>query len=126
MRVLFLDDKQERHDAFRRNTIGHDVLFVFTASEAIKALETGPRFDQARLDHDLAEEHYLQFEASEYAPGTGMDVVDHILKMAPEKRPKKVIVHSFNEPRSREMILRLRDAGFRNCYWYKFDPKIGI
>lgn len=151
MRILFLDDMKARHDAFRKNTIGHDVVFVFTAKEAIEALDTQGRFDQARLDHDLEETHYAagmgvamchspicplypgQEHVRErgcpgglYGSGTGMDVIDHIIAMAPEKRPRKIISHTFNTERGKEMIRRLRDVGIRDCYWYKFDPRIGV
>lgn len=107
MKILFLDDMKIRHDSFLRNHIGHEVVQVWTADQARSALDKDV-FDIACLDHDLAEEHYLQFETEEYSPGTGMDVVDHICAMPEEKRPKRVIVHSLN-PRGVEMVNRLLD-----------------
>jgi hypothetical protein len=111
MKILFLDDMPVRHEAFLRNHIGHSVDQVWDAKQAIERLNENV-YDVACLDHDLAEEHYEQFEAHEYSPGTGMDVVDYICVMPLEKRPKNVIIHSLN-PRGVEMVNRLLDAGVR-------------
>lgn len=107
MKILFLDDMAVRHEAFLRNHIGHEVVQAWTADQAKTLLDSNV-FDIACLDHDLAEEHYEQFEAHEYTSGTGMDVVDHICTMPAEKRPKRVIIHSLN-PRGVEMVNRLCD-----------------
>lgn len=132
MKILFLDDMQQRHDTFRRNHIGSDVLHAYTAEEANRSLDNQV-WDVASLDHDLCEEHYLTMSEGQsedvipghkaYSPGTGMDVVDHIVAMPPEKRPRAVIVHSMNVVRSQEMVARLRDAGIRTA-WMKFSPSL--
>lgn len=123
MRVLTLDDMHLRQHFFARWFEGHEHVHAWTAPGAIRELE-GPAFDLVMLDHDLAEEHYLTVSEglSEerlpgqpvYAPGTGMDVVDFIVKQvragAPNV-PRKIIVHSWNPLRSMEMFSRLREAG---------------
>jgi GrpB-like predicted nucleotidyltransferase (UPF0157 family) len=153
MRVLFLDDMKIRHEAYAKTHIGQDTVYVFTAKEAKDVLDNQPRFDRAQLDHDLAEEHYLElseglYESAQHSPtclvsqghvyactcgaqedayktkklvGTGMDVVDHIVAMDPYKRPRYVIIHSYNE-RGAEMLRRLKDAGVPSV-WIRFDPK---
>lgn len=134
MRVLVLDDAHIRHRGFRCEFQGHYITNTFTAPEAIEALKTQERFDLATLDHDLKEEHYLvategvsedwQPGMPEYSPGTGMDVVDFICTMPPEKRPLQVIVHSWNISRSPEMVQRLRDAGMLTASWRKYRARM--
>ena len=120
MRILTLDDMKMRQDTFKNwyHTISHDL--AYTAQEAKDLLDTR-LYDVVMLDHDLAEEHYLEFSegTSEvwapgqpvYSPGTGMDVVDHIVKMDDDRKPMMCIVHSWNSARAPEMVKRLRDAG---------------
>jgi CheY-like chemotaxis protein len=94
---------------------------TWTAPKAIEALDSHKPFDLVMLDHDLAEEHYLTLSEGmsedrlpgqdEYAPGTGMDVAEHIAAMPVDKQPKLVIVHSYNPLRSVEMYNVLREAG---------------
>lgn len=130
MKILFLDDMEIRHSAFTRNHIGHDIRQAFTAQEAIRMINAND-FDVVFLDHDLAEEHYLKMSEglSEeptndgYAHGTGMDVVDHIIQMEPEDRPKHVIVHSMNGVRGTEMTKRLKEAGIW-CIHRPFNPNL--
>lgn len=131
MKVLTLDDMQDRQRTFAIWYAGFDLVQVGTAPEAIAALAK-ERFDIVQLDHDLAEEHYLilsegllegpvQGEAK-YLPGTGMDVVDFITDMPDDKKPKLVIVHSWNFARSLEMLRRLEEHRVKAFLW-KFDPK---
>jgi CheY-like chemotaxis protein len=128
MRILFLDDARVRHDAFALAHGGDEVLHVFTAAEATRALDLTARFDLVHLDHDLAEEHYLELSGGlretpatgdlPYEPGTGMDVVVHVLRMAPERRPVRVVVHSHNAI-AEEMVARLEQAGVP-ASWARF------
>lgn len=132
MKILFLDDSQLRHDAFHRNRLGHDVTHVYTALEAINALEMKGIFDLVSLDHDLAEEHYLMMSEglsedrreaeAECLCGTGMDVVDHLTKMPTSRRPLVVVVHSWNTSRAEEMVRRLHEAGI-SATWTQFNPR---
>jgi CheY-like chemotaxis protein len=120
MRILTLDDMESRQREFRRWFVGHTHDEAQTAPDAIRLLEYF-EYDLVMLDHDLAEEHYLTLseglsedlvgDGPLYSPGTGMDVVDHILQMPRKQRPKKVIVHSWNMVRSVEMYARLQEVG---------------
>jgi hypothetical protein len=122
MRILSLDDMESRQSQFRRWFAGHTHDEAFDAKVAIGLLENFD-YDLVMLDHDLAEEHYLieseglhetrQPGQPEYTPGTGMDVVDYIVKMPIERRPKTVVVHSYNFGRSVEMYVRLNESGIR-------------
>jgi CheY-like chemotaxis protein len=104
--ILFLDDMQFRHDEFDRYArgMGHDILHVETAADAITLLGT-MQFDQVFLDHDLSVEDIMVKVGAESAFPTGMAVVDHIVKM--ENPPPDVIVHSCNGPAREEMVARL-------------------
>lgn len=133
MRILTLDDMEERQRVFARWYAGLEHHQAKTADEAIMALR-GPQYDIVQLDHDLAEEHYLKLSEglSEEGPidylgvcGTGMDVVDFICACQEHQRPKLVIVHSWNLVRSPEMVLRLQEHGVK-AYWCKFDPNVPV
>ena len=107
MRILFLDDDEERHKRFRMETIGCDVVHVRTVAECIQAIMENEPFDEFSLDHDLGGQVYVQEEQ-----GTGTEVARWIAEKMPEdKRPERVIVHSFNFEGSKRMLGLLRGAG---------------
>jgi len=107
-RILFLDDMEQRHTEFIKATLGrgHVVVQVWTASDAIRQLNTG-KFDQVFLDHDLSEDDIMIKVGAKSKVRTGMDVVDHILEMDPP--PPEVIVHSCNGPAALQMAYRLAE-----------------
>jgi len=107
-RILFLDDMEHRHTEFVKATLGHGhvIVQVWSAKEAIQKLED-ERFDQVFLDHDLSEDDIMVKVGAPSKVRTGMDVVDHIMKM--ETPPPDVIVHSCNGPAAWQMALRLSE-----------------
>jgi CheY-like chemotaxis protein len=110
-RVLVLDDKPIRLDRFKQRLEGHEVHCFDNAPEAMNALTNAEKpYDVAYLDHDLGEGNEKS-KAQDGSDLTGMHVVDHIITLPAEKRPKMVIAHTNNAPRGEEMKLRLRDAG---------------
>lgn len=123
MRILFLDDMEARHGAFRRNHIGHVVDHVHTAQEAIEALQMNEQYDIASLDHDLDERATIGQDAREQ---TGYDVVRHMVSKERDdivrKLPKLTIVHSYNRAGARNMVEALQAAGARAAY-APFDPE---
>jgi hypothetical protein len=129
MKILILDDMKIRHIVYREIYAGHDLIHVDTAAVAKMALDQH-RFDLAHLDHDLSPSHYTAYgngadpmggTKEQYEVGTGMDVVDFICGQAEQDRPKRVIVHSWNEERAPEMVQRLCRHGI-DATWEKFDP----
>lgn len=114
MKILFLDDDKLRHAKFIRAHIGKDVTYVWTAEEAIKALKNNV-FDEVSLDHDLGGVS-SQLTEPAAGEGSGYDVALFIAKMSPEKRPKLVILHSFNPAG----VLRMGQA-IRNC-----EPQVRV
>ena len=100
------------------NRIGMDITAAWSYDEACKLLSEVV-FDEAYLDHDLSE------MAAAGRPGkdekTGTHVAEFIASMPVEKRPKFVIIHSFNPAGRIRMAGILRDAGVR----YLIQPFVG-
>lgn len=120
LRILFLDDDEDRHDKFRAGTIGHDVAHVRTAVEAVKVLDAVDKFQAAPwdlicLDHDLTPGHQLVYLRGQPLPGlgegTGYDVADW-LRRHTEVRARLVVLHTFNEHGRTRMYAALRAGGF--------------
>jgi CheY-like chemotaxis protein len=114
--VLFLDDDHERHWQFRTRieALGyrkhHRMLYVFSAAEAIEALDAhAGDIVQAFLDHDLSEDDILIEVGAPSKVPTGMTVVDHILTMP--RPPAAVVVHSYNHTAAVVMCARLGERG---------------
>ncbi len=108
MRILFLDDNEIRHRAFRRVSIGHVVDHVYTAAEAIARLDRADVYDLVYLDHDLDWQATAGLTPLEE---TGQHVAEHIVGMPRARRPRAVRVHSFNPVGGPRMIAILRSAG---------------
>lgn len=108
MRVLFLDDIQERHDEFnkflKKPLFRHlEVDHVYNVDEAKQALENN-FYHFAFLDHDL-EDYHLDLETGTNYEKTGMEVANFVTEMA--NPPLLVLVHSWNNTRARDMCGRL-------------------
>lgn len=108
MKIFFLDDDKERHRRFSMNRIGMDITAVWNYADACAALEKTV-FDMAYLDHDLSELAAAGRPAKEEKTGT--DVADFIAALAEDKRPKLVVIHSFNDYGRRRMQTILQRAG---------------
>lgn len=109
MKILFLDDDEERHRIFKGMSIGHSVDHVRTVEEAILQLNH-KAYDFICLDHDLSG---LTFVNSEDPAGTGYTVACHMASMKHMPRPIQVVVHSFNPEGAHRMALKLEEAGFK-------------
>lgn len=108
MRILFLDDDKERHRRFKMNRIGMNITQAWTCAEAC-ALLSATVFDVAHLDHDLSD------AAASGQPGpnekTGTHVAEYIAAMPEDRRPRAVVIHSFNNYGRRRMATILESAG---------------
>ena len=102
MRVLFLDDNQNRCKRFRM-TVPYATI-VNTAEETSGQLKH--QWDIVFLDHDLGGEIFVDSDNL----NTGMEVVRWI----EENKPKvtKFVVHSINTPAAKNMMARLLDMGY--------------
>lgn len=116
MRVLILDDDEQRHAGFRAAMVGVERVHVRNYEEAVKAL-SGSWFDVAYLDHDLSDRQAVgQFLGDPSMFGgemTGADVARHIAAMDRDARPGCVVIHSWNPDGARRMATILREAGVR-------------
>ena len=75
--------------------IGILVCHVYTAKHAIEAI-TQEIFDVVSLDHDLSWEDNMKLPKQ--GGGSGYDVALFIAEMEEDKRPKAVVLHSWNPP----------------------------
>lgn len=113
MRILFLDDDQERHDAFRKRMPAPlEIVSVYTVAQAKESLDRNNPFLEAHLDHDLADygPRDMYGYRDEY---TGQHVAHYIARMPAEKRPNLVRIHSWNPDGARAMHEILQGAGVR-------------
>ncbi len=106
MKILFLDDDPTRHKKFTRAHIGLDVTYVWSAKEAIEAINA-TRFDQMSLDHDLGGDRSTM-TTPDLGGGSGYDVAMHIAQLPPEQLPSLVVIHSMNPPGGERMAQALR------------------
>ena len=109
MKVLFLDDMEERHLWARKVLHGHELHHVMTADEAADAM-MAQKFDIASLDHDLSDE-----QSSGYGGGVSDGTVLAkwmATKLPKEKHPPMVLIHSMNPAGADRMHDLLKDAGF--------------
>lgn len=114
MRVLILDDDQERHDAFAlrfKNGRGATVVHVHSAVGAVEALSDASLepFGLVHLDHDLDPD----FRSN--APN-GLVVAEHIATMPSYRRPSLAVIHSWNSAGAARMAKALRAAGVEVAY----------
>ena len=105
MRVLVLDDMQERLDWFKKQLIGHEATLVKQASSAISLLKK-EQWDAVFLDHDLGGAPYVHNGPDGMS---GMDVANAIVNM--DSFPPLVVVHSLNEDCRKEMVARMVEVG---------------
>lgn len=125
MRVLIVEDDENRMVGFREWFKDDKVFWAKTAEAGIEALGFD-EFDLVMLDHDLADEHYANLEvtaedvAAFTLEGTGKDVAMYMATM--DNPPPYAFVHSWNPIGARLMESILQDAGipaFRAPYGSK-------
>lgn len=117
MNILFLDDDPNRTETFTANVPSAHT--TETAEECISAFDKEEEWSYVLLDHDLGGEVFVKSDRED----CGMEVVRWIV----ENKPKigQVVVHSFNPDASKEMVLKLRDAGYDAIPvpFYMFDSE---
>jgi len=118
IKILFLDDMEERHKSFEEtielydDSPRYEIDHVYTAYDAVEKIRA-TRYDQVFLDHDLSEDDIMIEPNAVSKEPTGMDVVDHIMTM--EHPPSWIVIHSCNEPAAQLMQRKLNEhpAGIR-------------
>lgn len=112
MKILFLEDDENRIAKARQGFVGHELHLAWTAESAIRLLAK-VTFDLVSLDHDLGG---TQMGPSD--ENSGYAVAKFIAEMPRQQRPP-VIVHSFNPVGADNMIKCL--TGKTSCARLMFD-----
>lgn len=103
MKVLILEDDNNRIVSFRHNLIGCELYITHLTNQAIQWLEE-EEFDVIFLDHDLAEEHYLTWQnPSIHHEDTGLVVAEYLGNNLECNKNAQIIIHSLN-PYGRERM----------------------
>lgn len=95
MKILFLDDDRQRHLLFQRGHRGRADVTIAAAwsySEAVTELLVNDAFDIAYLDHDLELTH-----SSAQLCKNGFDVAQFIVSLPEDRRPRSIVIHSWND-----------------------------
>lgn len=109
MKVLFLDDDENRHDNFRGPGLNWVIVRAYSYDEAIQKLVVFSPFDLVCLDHDLS--YLAAIGQKPEDEKTGADVARYIAEMPRHLRPKQAIIHSWNRDGRVRMAQILADAG---------------
>lgn len=104
MKVLFLDDDQNRMVCARIHYSNDILSEATTVEEAIRMLEKYSPYDLVSLDHDLGGYHFVESDEK-----SGYEVAKYIARMQKEKLPKRVIIHSYNPAGAANMFSELID-----------------
>ncbi len=123
MKILILDDDQNRHDGFALRFPDHELTHCLRYAEGLDALTSKGPFDAAYLDHDLGD---CVNDADYYEAGgmycggktyfTGLDFA-YFLRDHPSLCPRDVVIHSWNPDGAKNMEAVLRGTpGLRNLF----------
>lgn len=111
MKILIIDDENERHWGFAKIYSNHQITQAYTVESAIKNLEQYD-YDLIHLDHDLKD--FEQFtDGRKPKEHTGMEICSYLIKRG---YLGKVIIHSWNTPASFRMKRLFEYAGITVAY----------
>lgn len=105
---LVLDDDPDRVRLFRHG-LGDRMFHVARASDAVGAI-VRYHWQAIFLDHDLLMTPG-QYGLSD--PGTGMEVVDYLIRHPRVQSKALIVVHSLNGNAGKTMVQALRESGRR-------------
>ena len=118
MKILILEDSDERIFRFKQKLVGHDVTFTDKPKEAIQLLQEN-EYSYIMLDHDMG----TTFEKP--GEGTGYEVA-HWISEHPERAPRHILIHTMNNVGASAMMLVLGRVGIRASYIPQLWEKIEI
>jgi CheY-like chemotaxis protein len=124
MRVLFLDDDENRHEVFSKKfhagaSPDDAFIAVRNVDECVEALKSKGPFDKIFLDHDLGGKQFVK-----ETEGTGYQVALFIeSELGDELLPPKVIVHSYNQAGAFRMVNAIKNRIY-NVRWVPFGPEM--
>jgi len=119
MNFLILEDCGDRIFSFKQRLIGHDYEFTKDPKYCIELLKT-KNWDYLFLDHDMT------YNFEQPGEGTGYEVAEWISNN-PERKPRRILLHTMNNIGAAAMMLVLGKAKIRASYvpllWEKLDLK---
>jgi CheY-like chemotaxis protein len=110
MKILILEDSEERIKAFKQNFIGTELFFTDKPAIAIEELKKGG-YDSLFLDHDLGG---TAFSASDENSGYA---VAKWLNENPQYQPALIVLHSLNPIGVQNMKAELPNAKIVPFIW---------
>jgi CheY-like chemotaxis protein len=114
-RILVLDDEQARHDVFASILKNEAAVHCYNFDELISLMTFSPRFDMVFLDHDLGTGNSELSDQVGLPTATGYNVALFICQdLDFEKRPRKILIHSWNEYGAEKMESLFRRSGFQD------------
>ena len=112
MRIVSIEDDENRVRKFKSEFIGHDYVNYYDAKSGIEGLKG--QISILLLDHDLG--GMIMVDTAD--KNTGSEVVRYMQKNAVDV--DNIIVHSLNEPAAQSMVSNLKNAGYANVYRIPF------
>jgi hypothetical protein len=104
MKILILEDDDRRIRKFKENFIGAQLFITHLPAVANKWLDE-EEFDFIFLDHDLADEHYLQDTAC--SETTGLCTAEYLGNNPKLCGKATIIIHSLNPNGRQRMMVAL-------------------
>ena len=103
MKILIVEDDQQRIDWFEREFKDADVVVVKEAEDGIREVEA-TKYDVIFLDHDLGGRAFVE----SHDPNTGFQVALAIVKSPNKNTP--IVIHSWNPAGAGNMQSILKHA----------------
>lgn len=119
MKVLFLDDDQNRWDCFKRDNLDHGCRWAISAKDAIEALVLD-EYSYISLDHDLCVND--QNKRSGFNVATGLEVAQFLADKPGVSPHALIVLHTYNDWGAKRMAGALNDAG-RDCVIAPFNSQ---
>lgn len=110
MKILILEDNQERINKFTTFYRNHELYFCNNVAEALLKLSR-IEFDILMLDHDLDENNLTSYN-------NGYELCKKMIEFNLQKQAI-VYIHSMNPSGANAMLNILRDNGYR-VDWYPY------
>ena len=106
MKILILDDMQERHEAFSKKykSPAYKLTHVISAKKCIEALED-EEFDMVCLDHDLGGKTFVTS-----GENTGYEVCEWITNNVDKVKDTPIVIHSYNPVGAKNMAKKLAEV----------------
>jgi len=126
MKILIVEDNEDRNDCFKEVLERADLAIVGTSYDAIQLLKKN-KYDFIFLDHDLGI-HPVTKEPTDdvmlpSGDGTGYEVAQFIAA-SKKNQDTPTIIHSFNPEGAKQMMAVLPDADYFPFWTDEFKSAI--